>query len=102
MLYNPTGEGGHQGGAIAAPIASQVLGEVLPYLEVQKQQTEEEMVEIIEMPNVIDLTITEAKKILKELGLEVEINGEGEVVTEQLPKKGIQVNSGSKVTIYTE
>ena len=25
LLYNPTGEGGHQGGAIAAPIASQVL-----------------------------------------------------------------------------
>ena len=32
-LYNPTGEGGHQGGGVAAPIASQVLGEVLPYLE---------------------------------------------------------------------
>ena len=54
------------------------------------------------MPNVIDLTITEAKKMLQELGLEVEINGEGEVVTDQLPKKGIQINSGSKVTIYTE
>lgn len=25
LLYNPTGEGGHQGGAIAAPIASQIL-----------------------------------------------------------------------------
>ena len=25
ILYNPTGEGGHQGGGIAAPIASQVL-----------------------------------------------------------------------------
>ena len=25
LLYNPTGEGGHQGGGIAAPIASQVL-----------------------------------------------------------------------------
>lgn len=25
LLYNPTGEGGHQGGAIAAPIASEVL-----------------------------------------------------------------------------
>ena len=24
-LYNPTGEGGHQGGSVAAPIASQVL-----------------------------------------------------------------------------
>ena len=28
-LYNPTGEGGHQGGGVAAPIGSQVLGEVL-------------------------------------------------------------------------
>ena len=36
-LYNPTGEGGHQGGGVAAPIGSQVLGEVLPYLEVQKE-----------------------------------------------------------------
>jgi len=60
------------------------------------------MTQIIEMPNVVDLTITEAKKVLEELGLEVEVNGEGEVVTEQLPKKGIQINSGSKVTIFTE
>ena len=101
-LYNPTGEGGHQGGAIAAPIASQVLGEVLPYLEVQKEQTEEEMVQSVQMPNVTNITITEAKKVLGDLGLEVEINGEGEMVLDQLPKKGIQINSGSKVTIYTE
>lgn len=37
-LYNPTGEGGHQGGGVAAPIAAQVLGEVLPYLEIQKTE----------------------------------------------------------------
>jgi len=37
-LYNPTGEGGHQGGGVAAPIASQVLGEVLPYLEIKKSK----------------------------------------------------------------
>ena len=32
-LYNPTGEGGHQGGGVAAPVGGKVLGEVLPYLE---------------------------------------------------------------------
>ena len=32
-LYNPTGQGGHQGGGVAAPIAGQILSEVLPYLE---------------------------------------------------------------------
>lgn len=36
-LYNPTGEGGHQGGGVAAPIASQILGEVLPYLDIEKK-----------------------------------------------------------------
>ena len=40
VLYNPTGEGGHQGGGVAAPIAQQVLGEVLPYLEIKKQESE--------------------------------------------------------------
>ena len=78
---------------------------MLPYLEVQKQQTEEEIIEVIEMPNMIGLTITEARKVLQELGLELEINGEfteESIVTDQLPKKGIQINSGSKVTIYTE
>jgi len=32
-LYNPTGEGGHQGGGVAAPVGGQILSEVLPYLE---------------------------------------------------------------------
>ena len=35
-LYNPTGEGGHQGGSVAAPIAGKILSEVLPYLENKK------------------------------------------------------------------
>lgn len=32
-LYNPTGEGGHQGGGVAAPVGGKILGEVLPYLD---------------------------------------------------------------------
>lgn len=109
LLYNPTGEGGHQGGGIAAPIASQILGEVLPYLEIQKQETEESKA-IVEMPNVIGMNISEANKTLKELGLEVNINGQTKeqeyndetIVTDQLPKKGIQISSGTTVTLYTQ
>ena len=33
-LYNPTGEGGHQGGGVAAPVAGQILSEVLSYLDI--------------------------------------------------------------------
>ena len=77
-------------------------GEVLPYLEIKKQEKVKEISENIEMPNVTGLGLEEAKKVLKGLGLEIEINGEGEKVTDQLPKKGIQVNTKTKVTIYVQ
>lgn len=31
-LYNPTGESGHQGGTVAAPVAGKILGEILDYI----------------------------------------------------------------------
>ena len=35
-LYNPTGESGHQGGTVAAPVAGKIFNEVLQYLEVSQ------------------------------------------------------------------
>ena len=34
-LYNPTGEAGHQGGTVAAPVAGKILNEVISYLELE-------------------------------------------------------------------
>lgn len=104
-LYNPTGEGGHQGGGVAAPIASQVLGEVLPYLEIKKEETEEK--EEVEVPNLIGLTKKEAKKMLEEIGLLIETKEslrtnselEDDKISNQLPKEGIKIKQGSTVYI---
>ena len=102
-LYNPTGEGGHQGGGVAAPIGSQVLGEVLPYLEVTKDNMQEENNESITMPNLIGLSIKEAEKIIKDSGLEInieeKIDKESTIIKEQIPKEGIKVNKGNKIII---
>ena len=46
-LYNPTGEGGHQGGGVAAPVGGQIFSEILPYLEVT-QGNEDKVVEYSE------------------------------------------------------
>ena len=101
-LYNPTGEGGHQGGGVAAPIGSQVLGEVLPYLEVEKDNlSEDDIVEEVEVPNITGLTIAEAKKELEKVGLELnyeESDGaEEKIITNQVPVQGIEINKGTKV-----
>ena len=92
-LYNPTGEGGHQGGGVAAPIGSQIFGEVLPYLEVVKDGEQDEQDSEIEVPNVEGKTLKEAESILKENNLNLIINNEQEgmdkettIVKEQTPK----------------
>ena len=101
-LNNPTGEGGHQGGGIAAPVAGQIFSEMLPYLETKK--TEEE-IQIITVPELRDKTVSEAKKELKELGIEYEINTDEEIdekstkIKEQSPKPGIKIQAGNKILL---
>ena len=78
---------------------------MLPYLEVNKTNKEEAIINQVEMPEVTGMSIEDAKKILIEQGLDVEINGEQvqeNVVIDQLPKKGIKINLGTKVTIYVQ
>ncbi len=103
-LYNPTGEGGHQGGGVAAPVGGQIFSEILPYLEVNQTGEGEEVVEQIQTPDVLGKSLKEAESILKENDLEAvyetdseEIDKENTYVEEQTPKAGITVNKGSKI-----
>ncbi len=104
-LYNPTGEGGHQGGGVAAPLAGQIFSEVLPYLDVvQGKQEELTIPEEVSVPNVIGLSIKEGEKILKEAGLELEAEGENldkekTIIKEQSPTQGIIINKGNKIFV---
>ena len=106
-LYNPTGEGGHQGGAVGAPVGGQVLSEVLPYLELTKDNINEEDVKVqVEVPEVEGLTVQEASKALEKVGLQLQIENEPEdldknatIIKEQLPKKGISVYQETKIIL---
>lgn len=106
-LYNPTGEGGHQGGGVAAPVGGQVFSEILPYLEVTQGNTDEvEQIEQVQVPDITEKTISEAQKILKDNSLEMVIENNSEeldkdniIIKEQIPKAGITVNSASKIYI---
>ena len=106
-LYNPTGEGGHQGGAVAAPVAGKILGEVLPYLELNQDNKESlEEKKTVTVPDITYKTLKEAEKILKECNLKIEYNGdikndqkEEIIIKEQIPAYGINVNEESKIIV---
>ena len=102
-LYGPQGES-HSGSTVAAPVVSQILSEVLPYLGIQSDTTDSQNnVETITLSNVKNKTVAEAKKIIENLGFECEISGnEDDIVTAQMPVAGTELIEGSIVKLYTE
>ena len=55
------------------------------------------------MPNITGFSIKEAKKIIDELELELNFEGdvdkENTIITEQIPKEGVKIKKQSKIIV---
>ena len=102
-LYGPQGES-HSGSTVAAPVVSQILSEVLPYLGIQSDTTDSESsAETTALSNVKNKTMAEAKKIIEKQGFECIISGnDDDIVTEQMPAAGTALIEDSVVRLYSE
>ena len=102
-LYGPQASN-HYGGRIAAPAVSQILTEVLPYLDIPSNNTEViNQDELITVPNVENKTYAEAKKVIENAGLTFKCEGQADdIIKEQMPKSGTQLISGGIVKAYVE
>jgi len=104
-LDTPSQESGIyiSGGQMAAPTVREVLSDVLPYLGIAPDYAGEDLQNInVEMPELGGMTEREAAALLRERGLTYELRGNGETVTDQIPKAGSQIPGGSSVLLYTE
>ena len=89
------------GGNMVAPTASTVMAEILPYLGVEPSYSAEELLGMdTTVPNVIGMSVEEAKTRLTERGLSCKINGDGATVTDQTPAGGAIIPGKSAVILY--
>lgn len=103
-LYGPKGSAGHQGGTIAAPVVSQILGEVLPYLNIPADESSDTNSSKVTIPDVRNKTLAEAKKILEGLGITPIIAANEDmttIVSDQVPKPGTALPQGGIVNLYS-
>ena len=100
------------GGTIAAPVVGSLIEEILEYMGVERQYSEDEKEKtVINVPEVRGMTISEAEEEIKKAGLKVRLkdnledeedDGEEEKkIVDQLPKPGVSVSAGATVVIYT-
>ena len=111
-LYNPQGKD-HFGGHIAAPVVSQILSEVLPYLDVPSSDSSNSSgtsknaqsldIKKSTLHTVTGKTAADAKKYLEEQGFKCSYDCEStSIITEQIPKAGTQLPEGSIVELYSD
>lgn len=102
-LYAPQ-TSNYYGGSIAAPAVSQMLAEVLPYLDIPSNDTSAvDNQELITIPDVTNKTVAEAQTILQNAGLTYSTKAlSDDIIKEQVPAKGTQLTTGGIVKLYTE
>lgn len=90
------------GSVVAAPYVSSFLNEALPYLGVERNYSEADLARIaVTVGDYVGKKVSEAKSKVNALGLEVEVRGEGSVVTYQMPAYGEAINKDTgKVILY--
>lgn len=102
MLDEPHGDA-YYGGTIAAPVGGQILSEILPYLGIEPQYSQEELEKLaVRIPSVTGQTVSFAKKAITEKGLKYKVIGDGETVLKQFPTATESLYSDGVVFLYTE
>ncbi len=100
-IDEPTGAN-YYGGTIAAPVVASVLSEVLPYLNIEPSLSEEEAATLeVAVADYRGLSVESAKELASNAGFTTKVIGNGDTVTEQLPRYGGKIPNGGVVILYT-
>ena len=103
LLDDPSSESGIyiSGGQMAAPVVGKMMADILPYLGVEPEYSDSELAAADRtVPEVSGMSLTEVRSALTEAGLNCRVIGEGDTVTDQLPRAGAVIASGSEVLLY--
>ncbi len=89
------------GGVMAAPTVGAVMADILPYLGVEHNYTDDDAAgRTVVLEDMTGMTAADAQKLLKSQGLTSVTHGQAETVTAQIPASGEGVPGDSQVILY--
>lgn len=104
MIIDEPTLGSIYGSTLVAPYISKLLGDILPYLGIEPNYTEEELLSMdMNVQNYRGLSLDRAKKLISDLGLKYEVVGTGDSVVKQVPSSGSRMSKeNGRIILYTE
>ena len=103
FLDTPSTESGIyiSGGQMAAPLVGEMMADILPYLGVRAEYSEEERNNMdAVMPQTVGKSPEEAMKLIGDAALRCRMIGTGDIVTAQLPAAHCQIARGTETILY--
>ena len=102
FLDTPSG-GGYYGSQIAAPLFTEIMTEVLPYLEISTDYKEEDLAYLnVSAGDYTNISSEEAVSKVSNDGFIPEIVGSGTTVVSQMPTVSSKMAQGGTIVIYTD
>lgn len=99
---DPVGDS-YYGSAVAAPVFSNIMSEVLPYLNVEAEYTEEEIAQMdTTAENYVGKSISEAESLVSSGGFTPVVMGSGDTVISQVPTAQSRLPQQGTVVLYTD
>lgn len=96
------------GNSVASPAAQYVLSRALTYMHIPPNHGTQsavlptsDQIQYEEVPSVIGMPSEEATKVLERTGLTASLSGSSGNISRQIPAAGIQVVSGTRVTLLS-
>ncbi len=101
LLDEPTMENIY-GSVIAAPVVGGIFSDLLPYMGIEPNYTEEDITSMeVAVPYLIGSSLSEAQTSISSRGLQIRVIGSGTTVTEQVPASGTPIPIEGTVIVYT-
>ena len=102
FLDTPSG-GGYYGSQIAAPLFTEIMTEVLPYLEISTDYKEEDLAYLnVSAGDYTNISSEEAVSKVSNDGFIPEIVGSGTTVVSQMPTVSSKMAQGGTIVLYTD
>lgn len=99
---DPVGDS-YYGSAVAAPVFANIMNEVLPYLNVEAEYTEEEIAQMdTTAENYVGKSISEAESLVSSGGFTPVVMGSGDTVISQVPTAQSRLPQQGTVVLYTD
>lgn len=104
LVFFDTPDGGaYYGSQVSSPVFINIMTEVLPYLEVKTDYSEEDLQYIdVTAGDYTGLSVADAMAKVETDGFTARVMGAGETVTSQIPAVSSRMSPGGSIVLYTD